>query len=163
MQKPTIAASNGQFRRICPRVYRTSIKILAMSVLRGWAAAITGASSGIGEACADALAKEGVSVALSARRRDRLEGVAARLTARDSRAIVVPGDVTREADMRQLVDETLAAFGRLDVMVCNAGIGFHGALEETSACTMQKLLDVNLMGTFHAARAALRWATKGFR
>ena len=127
-----------------------------MSALRGWAAAITGASSGIGEACADALAKEGVSVALSARRRDRLEAVAARLTARDSRAIVVPGDVTREADMRQLVDETVAAFGRLDVMVCNAGIGFHGALEETSACTMQKLLDVNLMGTFHAARAALR-------
>jgi len=127
-----------------------------MNVLRGWAAAITGASAGIGEACADALAGEGVALALSARRRDRLEAVAARITARDTRAIVVPGDVTREPDMRQLVDETVAAFGRIDAMICNAGIGFHGLLEDTDADTMRRLVDVNLMGTFHAARAAVR-------
>jgi NADP-dependent 3-hydroxy acid dehydrogenase YdfG len=135
-----------------------------MSMLRGWAAAITGASAGIGEACADALSREGIAVALSARRRDRLETIAARITARDTRAIVLPGDVTHEADMRQLVHETVAAFGRLDVMVCNAGIGFHGLLEDTDAETMRKLVDVNLMGTFHAARAAvgvMREANRG--
>lgn len=126
-----------------------------MRSLRGQAAAITGASAGIGEACAEALAAEGVAVALSARRRERLDAVAARITAQRMRAIVVPGDVTSEADMRQLVDRSVAAFGRLDVMMCNAGIGFHGLLEDTDADVMRRLIDVNLMGTFHAARAAL--------
>lgn len=123
--------------------------------LTGLAAAITGASSGIGEACARALAREGLAVALAARRGDRLKGVAEAIAAAGGRVLPVVCDVSNEDDVRTFVSRTLAAFGRLDVMVCNAGFGFHGPLEETTPEVMRRLLDVNYLGTFHAARAAL--------
>jgi NAD(P)-dependent dehydrogenase (short-subunit alcohol dehydrogenase family) len=68
----------------------------------------------------------------------------------------VVADVTSEADMQRLVDEAARTTGRLDVMICNAGIGYHGALEDTPADIVRRLVDVNLLGSLHAARAALR-------
>ncbi len=65
------------------------------------------------------------------------------------------GDVTINADMEQLVARTLEVYGRLDVMICNAGIGYHGALDDTPPDVMRRLVDVNLMGTMYAAAAAL--------
>lgn len=126
-----------------------------MPQLTGRVAAITGASAGIGAACAERFARAGIAVALAARRPDRLEEVAARITAAGGRALAVSADVTRDADMRAFVTRTLATFGRLDVMVANAGIGFHGSLEDTTPEVMQRLHEVNVMGTLHAARAAL--------
>lgn len=123
--------------------------------LEGRVAAITGASSGIGEACARALARRGVAVALAARRGDRLNGIAHALGAEGARALPVVCDVANDLEVRTFVSRALAAFGRLDVMVCNAGFGFHGTLEETTPEVMRRLLDVNYLGTFHAARAAL--------
>jgi len=117
--------------------------------------AITGASSGIGRATAEVLAREGAAVVVSARRADRLEALATDITARGGRALAVPGDVTSERDMETLVAQAIDSFGRLDVMICNAGIGFHGPLDETSPEVMRRLVDVNLMGTLYAARAAL--------
>jgi NADP-dependent 3-hydroxy acid dehydrogenase YdfG len=117
--------------------------------------AVTGASSGIGRAVAEACAREGAAVAAFARRADRLEALAREIAAGDGRALAVAGDVTVEADVERLVAETVAAFGRLDVMVCNAGIGFHGTLDETPATAMRRLVDVNVLGTFYAARSAL--------
>jgi short-subunit dehydrogenase len=67
----------------------------------------------------------------------------------------VAGDVAEAADMERLVAETIAAFGRIDVMICNAGIGYHGPLEETSLDAIRRLIEVNLAGTIYAARAAL--------
>jgi short-subunit dehydrogenase len=125
------------------------------SDLAGRVAAITGASAGIGRACAEALAARGVAVALSARRADRLTAVAAGIERAGGRALAVPGDVVEEAHAQRLVERAVAALGGLDIMICNAGIGYHGSLEETSAEVMRRLLDVNFMGTFHAARAAL--------
>ncbi len=116
---------------------------------------ITGASSGIGRASAERLAREGATVVISARRAERLDEVAAGINAAGGRALSVPADVTDEAEMRSLVQRAVEAFGRVDVMICNAGIGFHDAFERTPTEVMRRLVDVNLMGTFYAARAAL--------
>lgn len=94
-------------------------------------------------------------MALFARRADRLDQIAAGLDARGSRTLAFAGDVTQEADITAFVERTVAVLGRLDVMICNAGIGYHGALDETPPSAMRRLVDVNLMGTLYAAHAAM--------
>jgi NAD(P)-dependent dehydrogenase (short-subunit alcohol dehydrogenase family) len=126
-----------------------------MSRLNGRVAVVTGASAGIGRATAVRLAREGAAVAMCARRTELLDEVAAAITAEGGRALAVRADVTSEPDMRRLVERTVERFGRLDVMICNAGIGFHDAFDRTPSDVMRRLVDVNLMGTFHAAHAAL--------
>ena len=117
--------------------------------------AITGASSGIGRAAALALAADGATVVASARRTDLLDSLVAEITAAGGRALAFPGDVTSEADMQALVARAVDAFGRLDVMICNAGIGFYGPVDETPSDVLRRVVDVNVMGTMYAARAAL--------
>ena len=123
--------------------------------LKGRVAVITGASSGIGLAVAQELARAGVAVVMGARRADRLEAAADGIRAEGGRAETVVMDVTSEADVARLVDRAQQAFGRLDIMICNAGFGYYGSVEETPADTMRRMMDVNFMGTFHGARAAL--------
>jgi NADP-dependent 3-hydroxy acid dehydrogenase YdfG len=118
-------------------------------------AVITGASSGIGEACARAFAREGLHVVLAARRADLLASVAGDIAARGGTATAARCDVTDPAQVDALVAGAIAQTGRLDVMVCNAGLGYNGRLDETSAETMRRLMEVNYFGTFHAARAAV--------
>src|SRR5438128_28664 len=117
--------------------------------------AITGASAGIGRAIALRLARDGASLAICARRSDRLSQVAAEIKAAGGRALPFVGDVTSEDDMAAFVQLSLHGFERLDVMICNAGYGVAGTIDATSADQMRKLLDVNYLGTFYAARAAL--------
>jgi NAD(P)-dependent dehydrogenase (short-subunit alcohol dehydrogenase family) len=117
--------------------------------------AITGASAGIGRATALRLARDGAAVAICARRREALDAVAADVAAAGGQALAVVADVTRAADMDGFVARTVARFGRLDVMMCNAGFGIAGAIDDITPEQMQKLMDVNYTGTFHAARAAL--------
>lgn len=119
-------------------------------------AVITGASAGIGAACARAFAREGLHVVLAARRLERLEAVAQEIREAGGHASSVEADVTSEADMTRLVDETVTRHGRLDVLVCNAGVGFNGRLDETPTDVMRRLMEVNFYGTFFAARAAVR-------
>ncbi|MPZ17243.1 MAG: SDR family NAD(P)-dependent oxidoreductase [Luteitalea sp.] len=123
--------------------------------LAGRTVAITGASAGIGAACARACAGRGMHVALAARRADRLARLADELRTTSRMAIPVIADVTSEADMHRLAGEAAQTTGRLDVMICNAGIGYHGALEDTPVEIVRHLMDVNLLGSLHAARAAL--------
>jgi len=117
--------------------------------------AITGASAGIGRATARLAAAEGASVVVSARRAERLQALAADILGAGGRVLAVAGDVTSEADMDALVQAAVDRFGRLDVMICNAGIGYHGRLDETPRDAMRRVVDVNLMGTLYAASAAL--------
>ncbi len=126
-----------------------------MPRLAGKIVAITGASAGIGRATASLAAREGAAIALFARRQDRLEALAHEIQIQGGTALSVPGDVTRAEDIDAFVERALARFGRLDVMVCNAGIGYHGPLDETPVDAMRRVVDVNLLGTLYAARAAL--------
>jgi short-subunit dehydrogenase len=119
-------------------------------------AVITGASSGIGKACAEAFAREGLHVVLAARRADLLAAVAADITAAGGAATAVPCDVTDAPQVHHVVATALAVTGRLDVMVCNAGLGYNGRLDETDADAMRTLMEVNFFGTFHAAKAAVQ-------
>jgi short-subunit dehydrogenase len=117
--------------------------------------AITGASAGIGKATALRLARDGAAVAICARRGDRLDAVAAEIAAAGGQALAMAADVTRAADMDAFVARTVERFGRLDVMLCNAGFGIAGAIDDIAPDRMQQLMDVNYMGTYHATRAAL--------
>jgi short-subunit dehydrogenase len=123
--------------------------------ISGRVAAITGASSGIGLACAEHLARNGVAVVLGARRSDRLAAAVDRIRAAGGRAEAVEMDVTVESDVERLTARALDAFDGLDIMICNAGFGYYGTVEQTPSAVMQRLVDVNFMGSFHGARAAL--------
>jgi short-subunit dehydrogenase len=117
--------------------------------------AITGASAGIGRATAERLARDGAAVVVAARRQDRLDALVHEITQQGGSAWAVVADVTREGDMQRLVRESVDRFGSLDVMICNAGFGVQGSADDVSTDHMRKLIDVNYLGTFYAARAAL--------
>ena len=117
--------------------------------------AITGASAGIGRATALRLARDGAALAICARRADQLHQVAAEITAAGGQALAVVADVTRDADMQALVAAAVERFGRLDVMMCNAGFSIAGAIDDITPDQMRTLMDVNYFGTYYAARAAL--------
>lgn len=117
--------------------------------------AITGASAGIGRATALRFAREGASVAICARRRDLLDTVAEEIVRAGGRALPVTADVTRDDEVRAFVEQTITAFGRLDVMMCNAGFGVYGESETIAPAHMHEMMDVNYFGTFYATRAAV--------
>jgi NAD(P)-dependent dehydrogenase (short-subunit alcohol dehydrogenase family) len=121
----------------------------------GRIAAITGASSGIGLACAEQLARLGASVVLGARRTDRLALAVDRIRSIGGRADALTMDVANEEDVRALVAHAERAFGGLDIMICNAGFGYYGTVEETPPDVLRRMMDVNFFGTFHGARVAL--------
>jgi NAD(P)-dependent dehydrogenase (short-subunit alcohol dehydrogenase family) len=123
--------------------------------LSGRVAAVTGASSGIGLALARHFAREGIAVVLGARRAGRLDDAVREIRAAGGRAVSVVMDVTSEEDVNRLAEHARTAFGRLDIMVCNAGFGYYGSVEETPPDLMRRMMDVNFIGTFLAARAAL--------
>jgi NAD(P)-dependent dehydrogenase (short-subunit alcohol dehydrogenase family) len=114
---------------------------------------ITGGSSGIGAACAHAFARAGMTITLAARGSARLREAADGLTADGARVLPVVADVTDEAAMRMLASRALAAFGRIDILVCSAGLGYHGPFEDTTPDILRRLLEVNVVGTLNAARA----------
>src|SRR5436309_1884172 len=100
--------------------------------------AITGASAGIGRATALRMARGGDAVAICARRREQLDAVAAEITAGGGQALAVAADVTRGEEMNGFVAQTVARFGRLDVMMCNAGFGIAGAIDDIPPDQMQR-------------------------
>jgi short-subunit dehydrogenase len=117
--------------------------------------AITGASAGIGRATAVRLARDHARLVVCARRQDRLDAAAEAIRAAGGDVHAVVADVRQPADMDRLVAEAVERFGRLDVMMCNAGYGIAGAIDDVSPEQMRDLMDINYMGTFYAARAAL--------
>jgi NADP-dependent 3-hydroxy acid dehydrogenase YdfG len=123
--------------------------------LDGKVALVTGASSGIGEAAAVALAAAGADVAISARRAERLADLAARIEALGRRALALPGDVTDEAVAGHAVTETVARFGHLDILVNSAGVIQAGGVENADSAEWRRVMDVNFFGTFYCCKAAV--------
>jgi glucose 1-dehydrogenase len=129
--------------------------------LKGQVAIITGSSTGIGRACAIALAKEGVAVTINYHTSDEMAITAVKeITDAGGKAIMVKADVTIQADVERLVQETVAAFGHLDIMVSNAGIEINAPFLDMEADTWHKVLDVGLHGQFYAIQAAARQFAK---
>jgi short-subunit dehydrogenase len=122
---------------------------------RGRVAVVTGASSGIGLAVAQHLARAGAAVVLGARRADKLDEAVAKIRGEGGRAEAVTMDVTSETDVARLVSHAESTFGGLHIAVCNAGFGFYGTVEETPPDVMRRMMDVNFIGTYLTARAAL--------
>ncbi len=119
----------------------------------GQIAVVTGASSGMGVTFAEALGAAGARVVLAARRKDRLEGVVARIRAAGGEAHAVACDVARDDDVAQLVDETQGVFGTADQLVTHAGFTTVVPAEEQPLADFRALLDVNLTGAFTCAQA----------
>jgi clavulanate-9-aldehyde reducatase len=123
--------------------------------LEGRTAAITGASSGIGEATALELARAGAAVAVGARRRDRLESLVERIEAEGGRAIAVEVDVADEAQSRAFIETAQAELGGLSILVNNAGVMLLGPVEGASAEDWRRMVEVNVYGVLWCTRVAL--------
>ncbi len=127
-----------------------------MGSLDGKIAIVTGGNRGIGKAIARGLAREGASVVIAARDAELLRRTADELSTDGATVVAHPADVTDEAAVEQLFAATLARFGRLDLLVCNAG-GFGSApLEAFSTADWNRIIGVNLTGPFLCSRAAMR-------
>lgn len=116
---------------------------------------ITGASSGIGLACAKAFAREKAIVVLAARSLDKLEEIAGDLDPEGSRSLVVKTDVSIEEDCRHLVERTVETFGRIDILVNNAGISMRALFEEVEVPVLKRIMEVNFWGTVYCTKSAL--------
>lgn len=116
---------------------------------------ITGASSGLGEATALNLAGKGAKLVLSARRKNRLDKLAARIVANGGEALVVEADVTRKSDVQNIIDKAMAAFGRVDVVVNNAGLMAIAPLSMAKTDEWDRMIDINIKGVLYGIAAAL--------
>jgi NADP-dependent 3-hydroxy acid dehydrogenase YdfG len=123
--------------------------------LNGQVVAITGASSGIGEATALACAEAGAAVALAARRADRIEALAERIAADGGRALAVATDVADEDQARAFVERAHAELGRLDVLVNNAGVMLLGPINGAPTDEWRRMIEVNVFGVLYCTHAAL--------
>jgi len=123
--------------------------------LQGTVAMVTGASSGIGEAAAVALASRGAAVALVARRRDRLAALAEQIEAGGRRALVIDADVGEPEQAQAAVERTVAELGRLDMLINNAGVMLLGPAVDAPLQEWQRMLSVNVAGLLYCAHAAL--------
>jgi NADP-dependent 3-hydroxy acid dehydrogenase YdfG len=126
-----------------------------MAELSGKAVAITGASSGIGEATALTLARAGASVALGARRKDRIDALAARIEDEGGTAVPLEVDVADEAQAREFVATARERLGRLDSLINNAGVMLLGPVEDGDPGDWRTMVDVNLLGLLYCTQAAL--------
>ena len=125
------------------------------SNIRGKVVVITGASSGLGEAAARRLAAEGACVALGARREDRLKTLVAELTGGGGEAMALATDVTRLQEVQRLVDRAVESFGRIDVMLNNAGLMPLSPLERLKVDEWDRMIDANIKGVLYGIAAAL--------
>ena len=116
---------------------------------------ITGASSGLGEATARHLSQQGATVVFGARRVERIEALARELESGGRKAMAIQTDVTQSAQVQRLVDAAVAAYGRIDVMINNAGLMPHSPLERLKIADWDRMIDVNIKGVLYGIAAAL--------
>jgi meso-butanediol dehydrogenase/(S,S)-butanediol dehydrogenase/diacetyl reductase len=116
---------------------------------------VTGGGSGIGRATCLLFAEEGARVAVADKRKDNAEAVAAECRSKGAEAIALQVDVARSADAKRMIDETVRAFGRLDVLVNNAGYGIAGTVLDTDEQAWDDLMGVNVRGVFLCSKHAI--------
>ena len=126
-----------------------------MAKLDGKVAIITGASSGIGEATAEALAAEGASVVVAARREDRLSDLVERINGNGGKALPVAADVSDEGQAHELIRRAKSEFGRVDILVNNAGVMQLSAVDKGLSDEWRRMFDVNVLGLLYATDAAV--------
>jgi NAD(P)-dependent dehydrogenase (short-subunit alcohol dehydrogenase family) len=132
-----------------------------MSICEGRVAVVTGASSGIGEACAISFVEKGAKVVLAARRAERLENLVERLEEMGGEAIAVATDVTDEAAVENLFKQAVDRFGTVDYLINNAGIADSTAADECSLDQWMKVINTNLTSAFLCAKYAFPIMKKG--
>jgi NADP-dependent 3-hydroxy acid dehydrogenase YdfG len=123
--------------------------------LAGTVALVTGASSGIGEATARSLAAAGATVAIAARRRDRLDALAADLDAAGAKSLVLEADITDPDQATSIVEQAVTDLGRLDTVVNNAGVMLLGPAEDAPLEEWDRMVELNLSALLHVTHAAL--------
>jgi NADP-dependent 3-hydroxy acid dehydrogenase YdfG len=123
--------------------------------LAGRVALVTGASSGIGEATAVALAAGGATVALAARRAERLKALVEKIESAGGKAVALPADVAVESEAKGVVAETLQRLGRLDILVNSAGIIQYGGVENCDTAQWRGVLEINLLASLYTSHAAI--------
>lgn len=128
---------------------------MSIGRLDGTVALVTGASSGIGEASALALAGEGAAVAIVARRSERLEALATKINGSGGVAFAVTADVTDEDQARDAVNSTVAELGRLDTVVNSAGMMLLGQIVDADTTQWQRMVSINLLGLMYVTHASL--------
>jgi len=126
-----------------------------MGALEGRRVLITGASSGIGEATAEAIVREGGAVALGARRKERLDGLASRLVDMGGTAVAIEADVGDESQATTLVSQAADELGGLDGLVNNAGVMLLGLVQGADTDEWRRMIDVNLLGLLYCTHAAV--------
>jgi NAD(P)-dependent dehydrogenase (short-subunit alcohol dehydrogenase family) len=126
-----------------------------MQRFHGKVALITGGSSGIGRATAVRLAGQGAMLSVAARHADALAATVADIERQGSQGLAVPTDVTEAEQCRRAVEATVARFGRLDILICSAGLSMRGYFEDSSLDALERIMRINFFGTLYATYFAL--------
>lgn len=131
-----------------------------MSFIKDKVVLITGGSSGIGKACAERFGREGGRICITGRNAENLEAAATELRTKKIEVLTVQGDVASETDCVRMINETLNKYGRIDVLINNAGISMRAFFKEVDLSVIRQLMEVNFFGTVYCTKYALRQLLK---
>ncbi|MDR6561787.1 short-subunit dehydrogenase [Arcicella sp. BE140] len=144
-------------------IYTILRNIATDFIMKGKVVIITGASSGIGKAMAFAFGREGAKIVITGRKQDALLATSQELTARGIENLPIVSDVSIESDNQDVVEKTIAAYGKIDVLINNAGVSMRAMFEDCDTEVIRKVMDINFFGTIYITKYALPYikATKG--